>query len=101
MEKIQYEQAMRLRPKNWKKSIWSFHVSMAILNKRWANNTIKNNPDWFRNASYASIKMISKYLYFSVSDLAMQSYDYSRYRTVALDRYEFNQWQQLKVSKYV
>lgn len=70
----------RTRPKGFNKKVWLALYAEAEANKAWALDIIKNNPEWCRNASTASIEMLGAYLHLQPWALAESAYQYLEMR---------------------
>jgi len=67
------------KPKGFDNTIWLYHVSKAIEDKRWAEKT-RRNPKWMNRASEMSKRMLDDRLNKSIEQLARDSYRYHEMR---------------------
>lgn len=73
--------AIKRRPKGYNTKVWKYCVEEAVKNKKWALDTLLNNPEWAKRASQSSIEMLGERLYKNELILAKEHYDYFEMRS--------------------
>lgn len=101
MTSLDYNHAVKFRPKGYSVKVWEACVSEAIIDKNWALRTLKTSPQWVNQASEISIRVLGECLYKSVIELATGNYDYLKHRAFgqsyigAVDPSARNRWAKL------
>lgn len=75
------EYSERMRPKGYDKRVWNQCYWEAEANKRWAKDTVINNPKWCAEASESGLEMLGSYLHLPAYKLATEAYDYLKMRS--------------------